>query len=810
MKLKNSKRAAIFFVLMFFLSQTRINAQTIPVPDQQMSLQHTRSMLHETIYNTGEIGQPTTVNQTVMDITNPMMEWPPYVKPVVSVSGGTLSYPGEHNGYGSGVYISANYKGTKGIIAIGGTPNPSPNRVTALCGGATGSNNRSYLQYSWPVTGSFKRTENYPVLSDGSINPAFNPNEAEEIITAKWNTNAGISVTRTSRAYSYPDFDDFIIYEYEFENNGIFFNTNTSQLVHMDTTLVDVYITFMYAVSPSAFGEIRHYAPTTWAPHLTGIYTTSFWDPDYGVLYNQVATQDSTLAGFPEKDPTNFINWSQSGKYGGGLLSPQAAGFNVMYYDTVHLSHIDTTSINSPNNQSPQYDSLRQTKSTNINSNMMGVDLDANGRIKQPYNYYTKNGTMTSSFAIGSANDFSTRLGKNNFYYPGPGMATYNRKTVGKYLVLNPIYTGRAIPLEDDYPFNANYPIRTASYGLYYLKPGDKIHFTTAEMIGYGADTSKLVIGGFYSTVSGGSVSPYHPGFFWNRPVSVGGQIVTKNYFADFGLPDYVNPKVVTIQDVAHKAYEAYIGHSVAKPKWDLTNPPINPPLPLMWPENNPAHGMYTVPIPIPAPAIQTFNTDTATVVIKWKRDVENFENLYSTYVTDRLAKFIVFRADEMSGPWKVIGTVLRGHVNSDGIYQADDIDRTFSVGESKFYAVVSVDSLGNKSGKTNITLHNKQIGPVVKLGKVYVVPNPYNATLGWKGDPTNKSLGFYGLPAICTINIYSFAGQRLFTIEHNGQYNHNFELVTRNFQDYASGVYFYVVTTPMGDKFTGKFVVVK
>jgi hypothetical protein len=806
MKPGNSRQATRLLMLLFVIPQTWTYAQTIPDPDNQLYLIHTRGMLHETVFNTGEIGQPTQINQTVLDIVNPMMEWPPYLKPAIPTSSGTgySTYPGQHNGYGSGVYISANYKGSKGLIAIGGTPNPSPNRVAALCGGVTGSANRSYLQWSWPVKGSFKRTENYPVLSDGSLNPAFNPNEAEEIITAKWNTNAGISVTRTSRAYSYPDYDDFIIYEYEFENNGIFFDVNTSQLVRKDTTLVDVYISFMHAISPSAFGEIRHYDNSTkWVPHVTGKYTTSFWDPDYGLLYNQVATGADSLitAGFPEKDATNFLDWSRTGKYGGGLLSPQAAGFSVMYYDTAHLAYIDT--LDGPNNQSPQYVAIRNS----LQNTLKNADLDQNGKIKQPYNYYTSNASVATSKAISNANDFSTRMGKNNNYYAGPNMPTYNRKSA-KFLDLPAIYSGRAIPLDDDYPFNANYPVRYASYGLYYLKPGDKIRFTTAEMVGFGADTSKLVIGGLNSPASGESSSPYHPGSFWNRPVVIGGKTVTQNYVADFGIPDYVNSKVVFINDVAHKAYEAYVGHPLIRPSdpaWDKNNPPT-------WPEKMPNRGSYSVPIPIPAPAIETVNTDSATVTIKWKRDVESFEIKYASYVTGKLSKFIVYRAEARSGPWKKIGTVVRGQVNSD-LYRFDDLDRSFLVGESRYYAVTSIDGSGNESGKTNVVLHDKKIGPVSKLGKIHVVPNPYNATTGagFSREGLDQTLGIYGLPATCTIHFYSFAGQKLWTIEHNEQsFSRNFELITRNFQEYASGVYFYVVLTPEGERYMGKFVVVK
>jgi hypothetical protein len=298
--------------------------------------------------------------------------------------------------------------------------------------------------------------------------------------------------------------------------------------------------------------------------------------------------------------------------------------------------------------------------------------------------------------------------------------------------------------------------------------------------------------------------------------VQIGTQTVTNNYFADFGLPDYVNSKVVFVNDVAHKAYEAYQGHTIRKPKdtsstspgplWDNNNPPT-------WPEKNSAHGSYKVPIPIPAPGITVLNTDTNAVAIRWGRDVEQFEKLYPTYVTGPLAKFKVFRSDFKSGPWKLLGTVDRGAVNSLGMYSFYDLDRQFLIGESKYYAVTSADSYGNEGGKTNAYLHNKFIGPASKLGKVVVVPNPYNATLGsgFTGEGASSRLGIYGLPAKCTIHFYSFAGQKLWTIEHDEQsFSHNFELITRNAQEIASGVYFFVVLTPEGDKFMGKFIVVK
>ena len=167
---------------------------------------HKRGMLHETVYNTGEIGRPWNTGESGNQTSVPLMEWPSNSETVVS----GIEYSGQHNLIGAGVYIGANIDSIPGEV----------NRLFALCGGVgTGSGpEKVYNRWSFPI--SIERNENYPILEDGSLNENYNPNEAEEIITAKWATPIGITVTRTSRAWSHPDYDDFIIYEYEFEYTG--------------------------------------------------------------------------------------------------------------------------------------------------------------------------------------------------------------------------------------------------------------------------------------------------------------------------------------------------------------------------------------------------------------------------------------------------------------------------------------------------------------------------------------------------------------------------------------------------------------
>ena len=97
-------------------------------------------------------------------------------------------------------------------------------------------------------------------------------------------------------------------------------------------------------------------------------------------------------------------------------------------------------------------------------------------------------------------------------------------------------------------------------------------------------------------------------------------------------------------------------------------------------------------------------------------------------------------------------------------------------------------------------------------MTKIYAVPNPFYGSSGFTGGGAeDDAIVFYGLPKRCTIKIFSYAGQLVDTIEHDEDlYAKAWFQITRNDQDIASGIYVYVVTTPEGDKVTGKLIVVK
>ena len=214
--------------------------------------------------------------------------------------------------------------------------------------------------------------------------------------------------------------------------------------------------------------------------------------------------------------------------------------------------------------------------------------------------------------------------------------------------------------------------------------------------------------------------------------------------------------------------------------------------------------------MPPPAPPIRVTNTETGDVKIVWKRAVESFTH---PNLTGKVGKFVVLSALQAAGPWKEQTAVNLGQsLNTEGNYEIVLDLPDFKVGEKMYFAVVSEDASGNRSGKTNHTELTKNIGAVSQMSKVHVVPNPFKVTSGFSGgDAVKDQIGFYGLPKVCTIRVFSFAGQLIQTIEHNGDlYSEAWFQVTRNNQILAPGVYYYVVTTPQGEKTSGKFMIIK
>jgi hypothetical protein len=714
---------------------------------------HVRSMLRETIFNTGEIGRAYDKGQAGMLSGLSSMEWPPNSRTIID----RIEYSGQHNSMGGGMWIAGTARGS---------------RQYSYCGAVSENTGKSTTVegvYSNPI--ALTRTENYPVLANGRLNAAYNPDEAEEIIVSKWSTvGLNLTVTRTSRAWSYPGYDSFIIYEYAIQNTG-------------PDTLWDVFVAFPYALAPSMFGYERRYNAWGEGNYRQGDQFAR-WDFKRWMGYNHDR--------YGKPDSTYFNLWSTPGNRG-GLNSPQAAGFVTLYYDYDHLSDSGKTNII-------------------VSSSDARVIWDRNRKVKQPYLNRYENGNI----------DGSTKqqawLDPAQSRKTGPFASRADSVNFGSFASPqgDPYYwLGRAKP---SYTLGWSQPV-VHGYGFapYTLPPGQTLRFALAEVVGYGpgraSDSVYMDLGGA-STTSSADIG-LHPVPSWYKEISytnVGNPpVMGSNYLQTHPLPWYIlDPNVVSIRDVADRAIQMYTGQPLAKHD-SVQYEPIDSTRAMM--KQRSGAGYYnTVSIPVPAPVIRVEDTRAAVNKIIWGPHVESFSvpRLHAPFKS-----YMVLRSRSALGPWTVIDSVSRRDVRyyRDSVYAV--VDTASNIGENVYYAVVSVDSLGGKSGMSNLTAHQTQAPAAPMLGKVYVVPNPLIVTNGiineqdLQGEVTDR-VQFYGLTKRCTIRIFSYSGQLVNTIEHNSDgINNPWYQISRNSQLIASGVYFFVVEDEGGARVRGKFVVI-
>ncbi len=97
-------------------------------------------------------------------------------------------------------------------------------------------------------------------------------------------------------------------------------------------------------------------------------------------------------------------------------------------------------------------------------------------------------------------------------------------------------------------------------------------------------------------------------------------------------------------------------------------------------------------------------------------------------------------------------------------------------------------------------------------LNEVHVVPDPYLASSRFDLAPTEKQMMFVNMPVECTLRIYSLTGVLIRSINYRDKSGGGrlvWDMRNRDNQFIASGVYFFVVTTPDGREHVGKFTVV-
>jgi hypothetical protein len=136
--------------------------------------------------------------------------------------------------------------------------------------------------------------------------------------------------------------------------------------------------------------------------------------------------------------------------------------------------------------------------------------------------------------------------------------------------------------------------------------------------------------------------------------------------------------------------------------------------------------------------------------------------------------------------------------------------DRTYTEGDifriTPYFVNLAADKFRFKTDKKLVEEGE------VNLDDIKVVPNPYIVRNIWERSRDYSVIAFTHLPDECTIRVYSLAGDHLITLEHDSpdlDGNENWDLLTKNRQKVAAGIYIYHVDSPYGEKI-GKFAVIR
>lgn len=232
-------------------------------------LLHDRGNLWETMKDDGTIGAPDPTNRFQF---YPSMDWP---------GGPHILNKDDQRSYmlGAGLWIG----GKKSDGSIFFTENGP---------------------FSYVDKGTFDKIQEVKNF-DGS--QGYNPNEAEQKITAHFVTTENISVQRTSRAWSFPGLNNFIIIEYTITNEN-------------STAVSDFYVGFSYLIRPSYQDFIVH----------------NGWGDDFNRTDDYVAYDSTRNLLYSWDDTPNFSLPSDIGNYYAAtneLRTPGYAGYSILYAD---------------------------------------------------------------------------------------------------------------------------------------------------------------------------------------------------------------------------------------------------------------------------------------------------------------------------------------------------------------------------------------------------------------------------------------------------------------------------------------------
>lgn len=226
----------IFIIILFFQPKSF---------SQQTSATHTRGKLWETLYNYGFIGDPGAWDYNEITGIGFFPGFSGYTYPLDEQSANGFITDANFHNFRSGPWIIV-----KDALAPVPPAFDPQHQDFLLYQASMATGDAGVLSNIMP----FKTTKNFIDNTD------FNPLLPEEINYVEFNTSTGIKVKQRSMSWSFPGYNDFIIYDYTFVNTGDIAVPAINQTVHIDQTLNEVWFVFHSGIQVSTKGNLNfHY-----------------------------------------------------------------------------------------------------------------------------------------------------------------------------------------------------------------------------------------------------------------------------------------------------------------------------------------------------------------------------------------------------------------------------------------------------------------------------------------------------------------------------------------------------------------------
>jgi len=224
--------------------------------------------------------------------------------------------------------------------------------------------------------------------------------------------------------------------------------------------------------------------------------------------------------------------------------------------------------------------------------------------------------------------------------------------------------------------------------------------------------------------------------------------------------------------------------------------------------------------VPPPSPEIDIVPLPSSQEIsVSW----DPYETDYLDPLTGRndLKEYIIYRSEySYNGPWttKVKSIKPGNSISITRYFNAETgrwqyNDNTINLGVGYYYAVTAKDSSGNESWLTNRNSEAVLAAsfPDSTTKNVKVFPNPFREKSGFPTTDDANSIVWTNLPAICTIRIYTSAGELVKTLKHNNAASGEevWDQLTDSRQRTAPGIYFWTVESSVGNA-KGSLILIK